>query len=439
MPRSSIAFVCQQCGHSSPKWMGQCPDCGSWNSFVETEVGQFKSKSKIGHSTSRAPILLSQIKKEDYSRRLSTKIAELDRVLGGGLVPGMVALVAGEPGIGKSTLLLQVANNIDGQVVYVAGEESSGQIANRAERIGAKGKNILVLEETDVDEILSQMSQMGHMGLMIVDSIQTLTTNDLTGGAGSIGQVRECAARLSSYCKRIGLPLLLVGHVNKEGSIAGPRVLEHMVDSVIWFEGDRREMLRVLRSIKNRFGATDEVGIFSMGQEGLFEVGNPSELFLGNTKGVPGSCTTTIIEGTRPLLLEVQALTASTKLAFPKRSASGMDLRRLEVIIAVLTRRVGLPLWEYDIYVNAVGGIKVAEPATDLAVALSIASSFYNKPLPSLVAIGEVGLLGEVREVVQLDRRVKEAKRLGFKTFVTSREAKTVIEAIKKYLSQTRG
>lgn len=416
--------------------------------MVETAVEKSKSKFKMG-AAQRAlpgggigPVKLSSIKGADYNRRISTKIAELDRVLGGGILPGMVALVAGEPGIGKSTLLLQIAGNTGGKVLYVAGEESAAQIANRAKRLGIRGDNITVLEETDADAVIGQIGRIGQIGLVIVDSIQTMTTADLTGTAGSIGQVKECANRLAFYSKRTGTPLFLVGHVTKEGAIAGPRVLEHLVDTVLWFEGERQDILRVLRAVKNRFGATDEVGIFSMEERGLVEVANPSKLFLGEAGlsaqagRVSGSVATPIIEGTRPLLVEIQALVSPTKLAFPKRSASGIDGRRLEIIIAVLARRVGLPLWEYDVFVNAAGGIKITEPAADLAIALALASAFYEKPVaPSTFAVGEVGLLGEIREVVYLERRIKEARRIGFRTPVTKREARTVGEAIRRYIS----
>lgn len=383
-------------------------------------------------------IKLSEITNPQYINRLSTKISELDRVVGGGIVPGMVTLIAGEPGIGKSTLLLQLANNILGKVIYVAGEESASQIANRASRLGVKNAEIDVLEDSDVDQIIASLSTGEEASLVIVDSIQTLTTHDLTGTAGSIGQVRECANRLTAYAKRVGIPLFIVGHVTKEGSIAGPRVLEHIVDTVLWFEGDRKDNLRIIRAVKNRFGPTDEVGIFSMEEKGLFEVTNPSKLFLGATDGkIPGSAVTSAMEGTRPLLVEIQALVAPTKLSFPKRSSSGIDPRRLEIIVAVLTRRVGLPLWDYDVFVNVAGGIKLIEPAADLALALAIASSFYNKPVSSTaVAIGEVGLLGEVREVSNRDKRAKEAKRLGFATTITHKEASTLSEAVKKFVLQ---
>lgn len=380
-------------------------------------------------------VQLTSIKKEVHSTRTSTKIVELDRVLGGGIVPGMVILLAGEPGIGKSTLLLQLADKLGtdrGKVIYVAGEESSVQIANRAERLGVKNSEIQVLEESDVDSLVASIPTDSR--LVIVDSIQTLTTTDLTGVPGSVGQVRECAGRLTSWAKSNNVPIFMVGHVTKEGTIAGPRVLEHMVDTVLWFEGERREALRIVRAVKNRFGPTDEVGIFSMESGGLIEVANPSNLFIGSAGKVSGSVVTVIMEGTRPVLVEVQALVVPTRLAFAKRSSSGVDARRLEIIIAVLSRRVGIPLGDYDVFVNVAGGIKIEEPGADLAVALAIASAFYDKPVESgSFAVGEVGLLGEIREVSQTERRIKEAKRLGFSYSITGKEISYVVDAVHKY------
>lgn len=435
MSRSTTNFVCQQCGNVEPKWAGQCPNCGEWNTLVETSVKQIRPISQISQI---GPIRLSSIKKSDYSRRISTKIGELDRVLGGGIVPGSVTLVAGEPGIGKSTLLLQVAGRVPSGTLYVAGEESAGQIASRAARLGVKGDGITVLEETDVDSLIGHISPISPISLIIIDSIQTLTTGDLSGGVGSVGQVRECASRLISFSKSTGIPLFMVGHVTKEGTIAGPRVLEHMVDTVLWFEGDRTSLLRILRAVKNRFGATDEVGIFSMEEKGLLEVSNPSKLFLSNPPAggnVAGSAPTVLIEGTRPMVVEVQALVVPTKLAFPKRIGYGIDGRRLELLVAVLQRRAGLPLWDYDIFVNAAGGIRITEPAADLAIALAIASAFHDKPVASgTVAAGEVGLLGEVREVLGLGKRIKEARRLGFKNTASAKEVKTIAQAIRKFV-----
>ncbi|MDO8504012.1 MAG: DNA repair protein RadA [bacterium] len=440
MAKDSPQFVCQQCGYDTPKWMGQCPSCGTWNSLVEMKFGKEpRSKSKSRSiSVLSEPVKLSAVKKEDYSKRFVTGIGELDRVLGGGIVPGMVTLVAGEPGIGKSTLLLQIASNFPKMVLYIAGEESSSQIAGRAARLGIQGQNITILEETDVDVVLEAIGQLDEpIGFLIVDSIQTMTTQDLSGGAGSIGQVRECAGRLASFAKRTGTPVFLVGHVTKDGSIAGPRVLEHIVDTVLWFEGERSDFLRILRAVKNRFGATDEVGIFSMNDKGLEEVANPSKFFLGEEQGVPGSATTVVLEGTRAVLVEIQALVVQTRLAFPKRMGQGIDTRRLELIVAVLIRRGGLPLWDYDILVKVTGGIEIRDPGADLAIALAIASSFKDKPLlPKTVAAGEVGLLGEIREVGQFEKRVKEARRLGFTNPITKRETRTISEAMRRFIAK---
>lgn len=451
MAKSSTEYVCQQCGYKSPRWMGQCPNCNTWNSLVETVVstgrGGSKGRERRTGVIGGAPVRLSDVKKEEYAKRTSTGIAELDRVLGGGIVPGMVTLIAGEPGIGKSTLLLQIADGLQttdysnkkavdssqSTVVYVAGEESATQIANRANRLGVKSTHILVIEETDIDSVIGSIPQ--NTSLVIVDSIQTMTTSDLTGTAGSVGQVRECAARLTSWAKRTHTPIFIVGHVTKEGTIAGPRVLEHTVDTVLWFEGERAEFLRVIRAVKNRFGATDEVGVFTMEEKGLTEVTNPASLFVGATTHISGSAVGVILEGSRPMLVEIQALVSPTKLAFPKRSASGVDARRLELIVAVLSRRVGIPLWDYDVFVNVTGGIRIVDPASDLAVALAIASAFRDKSLPKgAVSVGEVGLLGEIRDVLQRERRVKEARRLGYKIAISSKESRTVSEAVSKYL-----
>lgn len=363
-------------------------------------------------------------------------MSELDRVLGGGLVPGQVVLIAGEPGVGKSTLLLQLADKL-GNVLYVCGEESTGQIKVRAERLGVKSKSIDLLEETNTDSIVETVQSLkGNISAIIVDSIQTMTTDDLSGLAGSVGQVRECAFRFLKAAKSLKIPLFLVGHVTKEGTVAGPAVLAHIVDTVLWFEGDKTLTLRLLRAVKNRFGPTDEVGIFEMEDRGLISQDDPEKLFLTkDKKAVAGSVITSILQGTRPFLVEVQSLVVPTKMAFPKRVAQGIDSRRLELILAVLIRRCSLPLYDFDVFVNIAGGMKVTEPSADLAICLSIASAYYDKPVSAkTVAVGEVGLLGEIREVVSQDKRIKEAKRMGFTVQATSKEYRYVGEAIKSFL-----
>ncbi len=371
---------------------------------------------------------LSEIK-SSATKRISTKISELDRVLGGGLVSGQVVLIAGEPGIGKSTILLQLADNL-GNVLYICGEESVNQIKVRADRLGVKKSDISLLESTDVDFVVDSIESPTAI---IVDSIQTMTTSDLSGMAGSVGQVRECAFRLLKAAKEKNIPLFLVGHVTKEGTVAGPAVLAHIVDTVLWFEGDKTLTTRVLRAVKNRFGPTDEVGVFEMQDRGLLPVTDMEKTFLEKGKrNVSGSVVTSVMQGTRPLLVEIQALVVPTKLAIPRRVAQGIDSLRLQLLIAVLTRRCGLPLYEQDVFVNVAGGLKVTEPGSDLAICLAIASAYFDKPVSArTIAVGEVGLLGEVREVVAQDKRIKEAKRMGFTVPISSKEVKFVNQAIK--------
>ena len=430
-------YVCQQCGYESMGWLGKCPECGTWNSLVETVISTTKNeerKAKSGRSGTKAELVnLSDIK-SSATRRISTKISELDRVLGGGLVQGQVVLVAGEPGIGKSTLLLQLSNNL-GNVLYVCGEESVNQIKVRADRLGVKKSSIGLLEDTDADSVVDLIASQGEaLQAVIVDSIQTMTTSDLSGMAGSVGQVRECAFRLLKAAKEKNIPLFLVGHVTKEGTVAGPAVLAHIVDTVLWFEGDKTLTTRVLRAVKNRFGPTDEVGVFQMEDKGLIPVDNIEKAFLEkNQKAVSGSIVTSVMQGTRPLLVEIQALIVPTKLAIPRRVAQGIDSRRLELLLAVLTRRCGLPLYDSDVFVNVAGGLKVTEPASDLAICLAVASSYFDKPISGkTIAVGEVGLLGEIREVVAQDKRLREAKRMGFTIGISSKEAKYVSQAIKQ-------
>lgn len=438
MPKAISQFVCQQCGYSQTKWLGRCPSCGAWNSLVETVTKREEGKGRRGKEEIRG-IELWTIKTAELSR-ISTGISELDRVLGGGLVGGQAVLLAGEPGIGKSTLVSQVAqfiysNNKKKKVIYVSGEESAQQLKIRTKRLGLVGDGLLVVESTDTDAIVEFLEKESPL-LVIVDSIQTLTTSQLSGLAGSVGQVKESAGRLAALCKRLGLPLFLIGHVTKEGAIAGPAVLMHLVDTVLWFEGERSKSLRILRAIKNRFGATDEVGIFVMEENGLSPVINPSALFLSERqKLVPGSVPSVILQGLRPVVVEVQSLVVPTKLPYPRRASQGQDARRVELLVAVLTRRAGLPLANFDVFVNVAGGVNIREPGADLAVCLAIASSFANKPLVSdTAAVGEVGLLGEVREVTSQKKRVSEAKRLGFKKIVTADEVRAVGEAIRKYI-----
>ena len=434
MSQSSI-FVCQQCGNEYSKWMGKCTACNSWNSLVETVVSIGTRQQGLGNSKTKvSSVNLSEVKVNKNSR-ISTKISELDRVLGGGLVTGQVVLLAGEPGIGKSTILLQLSD-ILAKVLYVAGEESAQQIGIRAQRLGIRSKKIEVLEETNVDEVVVAIEQSSNLAMIVVDSIQTMYTSDLTGLSGSVGQVRECAFRLLKIAKSKGIPLFIVGHVTKEGTVAGPAVLAHIVDTVLWFEGDKTLTLRMLRAYKNRFGPTDEVGIFTMEDKGLISVTSAEKIFLSkDTKAVSGSCVTSILEGTRPILVEIQSLVVPTKLAFPKRISQGFDSRRLELMLAILQKRCGIPLGEFDVFVNVVGGVTIKDPGADLAVCLSIASNYFDKTLPNkLVAVGEVDLLGEIRQAVSQDRRLKEARRVGFSLVASNIESKYLNQAISKYL-----
>lgn len=394
-------------------------------------------------SASQGQIFRLQDMRIDEKRRIKTGEVELDNVLGGGLVAGMVVLVAGEPGIGKSTLLTQVALqysklNAQCSILYVCGEESASQVALRIKRLGVSNQrldDLFLLESADVDDIVNKIGEI-KPGLVIVDSIQSLQTADLTGVAGSVGQVRECTQRLALSVKRLGIPLFIVGHVTKEGTIAGPRVLEHVVDTVLWFEGERTQNLRIVRAVKNRFGPTDEVAIFEMTEKGLVGIDNPSKLLLAErVKEVPGSVVSVVLEGTRPILLEIQALVTSSGLPIPRRVATGIDMSRLQMLVAVLTARAGLILGNSDVFVNVTGGVRLVDRGTDLAICLAIASSFLNKGLPAdIAAVGEVGLLGEVRKVQGLEKRVKEAKKLGYRV-ASAESGKSVAMAIKKLLN----
>ncbi len=445
MAKAHSQFVCQQCGYSQVGWAGKCPNCDSWGSLVETIVSEKPTTSGKHYKTGSKPISLTSIPSKKVSR-ISTMITELDRVLGGGLVGGQVVLIAGEPGIGKSTILLQLADKL-GETLYVSGEESVTQVKIRADRLGIKNKTIKFLEETDADAIIETIEQLAishkqslalraQLSAIIIDSIQTMATDDLTGLAGSVGQVRECASRLLRIAKSLNIPLFMVGHVTKEGTVAGPAVLAHIVDTVLWFEGDKSLTLRLLRAVKNRFGATDEVGIFEMEDKGLIGLSSPEKIFLTKSrKEVPGCIVSSVLQGTRPILVEIQSLVVPTKMAFPKRVAQGIDSKRFELLLAVVSRRCGLPLYEYDCFVNVAGGIIVREPAVDLAICLSLASAFMDKPLPKeAIAVGEIGLIGEIREVVAQEKRIREARRLGFTRPISSEEVKFLGEAIRRFL-----
>ncbi len=414
MNKSRVVFVCQQCGKESPKWMGRCPGCQEWNSFVEKVV---TTTSKLV-SLANQPQELSQVV-APTEERLPLQLAEFNRVLGGGLVPGSLVLIGGEPGIGKSTLLLQVSAMLAqarGSVIYVSGEETLYQTKLRAERLGVEGERLYLLSETNLDVILSQIEKLNPC-LVVVDSIQAVCIPELETAPGSITQVRECTLRLMHWAKPSQVPVFITGHVTKDGAIAGPRVLEHIVDCVLYLEGEPFSAYRLLRSVKNRFGSTNEVGIFEMQERGLVEVKNPSQVFLSQRLGETiGSAVVPTLEGSRPLLVEIQALTNATSFGLPRRTANGVDFNRLLIIAAVLSRRLGLRLGNQDIIVNATGGMRVGEPAADLAIALAISSSFRDVGVdPELVAMGEIGLSGELRAVSQLDRRIDEAARLGFK------------------------
>ncbi len=432
MAKSISQFVCQQCGYAQSQWAGKCPNCGEWNSLVESREVLGAGKNVRRQMGSGKVWKLSEVSVMEKAR-VQTGEVELDNVLGGGLVSGMVVLVAGEPGIGKSTLMTQVALNLSGQILYICGEESPSQVALRAKRLGKKGE-LLLYESTDVDAIVNKISEVKPAGV-VVDSVQMLTTEDLTGVAGSVGQVRECASRIAEIAKREGIPVFLVGHVTKEGTIAGPRVLEHLVDTVLWFEGERGQALRLVRAVKNRFGPTDEVGVFEMGEGGLVGVDNPSKYLLSErVENVPGSVVSVVLEGRRPILAEIQALTAPSQLAVPRRVATGIDSARMQMLVAVLTQRANIHLESVDIFVNVTGGIKLADRGVDLAICLAIASAFLNKSLPAdIAAVGEVGLLGEVRKVGGLERRVKEAKKLGYRV-ASAESGKNVAAAINKLL-----
>ena len=418
-------FFCQNCGHEESKWLGQCPACKEWNTFVEEKVTVPKAgnASALGPAGGAAPqpVLLTSVDTDD-DERIRTGIGELDRVLGGGIVQGSLVLVGGDPGIGKSTLLLQVCQKLSAmgkKILYISGEESLKQIKLRADRMGTFSENLYLLCETNLELIRSSIERQ-KPDMAVIDSIQTMYNEEVSSAPGSVSQVRESTNVLLQLAKGLNIAIFIVGHVTKEGTVAGPRVLEHMVDTVLYFEGDRHVSYRILRGVKNRFGSTNEIGVFEMRREGLVEVENPSEYMLsGRPENASGSVVACAMEGTRPILMEIQALVCHSNFGMPRRTAAGLDYNRVNLLMAVLEKRAGLPLSSYDAYVNIAGGIRMNEPASDLGIVMAIASSYKNKPVPEdTIVFGEVGLSGEVRAVTMPEQRVAEAKKLGFKVCI---------------------
>jgi DNA repair protein RadA/Sms len=417
MKKIRTAFFCQNCGFQSPKWIGKCPACGEWNRFVEEEVREFEAAMPAELQFNESPLSIDAIE-ADEKERISSGFQEVDRVLGGGIVGGSAVLVGGDPGIGKSTLLLQMMDNLakeNRKVLYISGEESAKQIKLRGQRIGATSNNLLILVEVSLENILKYIREIKPTAV-VVDSIQTIYSSALSSAPGSVGQVREASERLIIQSKKTGIPVFLIGHVTKDGSIAGPKVLEHMVDTVLYFEGDSGHSYRIIRGIKNRYGPTNEIGVFEMRERGLIEVSNPSEYFLAERpEGTAGSVVVPSMEGTRPILVEIQALVTPTSFGMPRRTAIGVDYNRVSLLVAVLDKVCGLHLGNHDIFVNVAGGVKLDEPAVDLGIVSSIASSFLDRPIDSgTVVFGEIGLTGEVRGINQMEVRIKEAARMGF-------------------------
>ena len=427
MAKNQIVYVCSQCGNESPKWLGKCPACGSWNTYYEEKIIKEKGNAERKNVTSQI-VKLSEVPKSEGKERVKTGYDELDRVLGGGLVPGSLILLGGEPGIGKSTLILQICDKVkfdSGLTLYISGEESGTQISLRAERLNIHNDNIMFLGEANI-ELIEEAIDDKKPAFIIIDSIQTMYSSDIPAAPGSVSQVREITAKIMKICKQKGITTVIIGHVTKDGTIAGPRVLEHMVDTVLYLEGERYFSYRMLRGVKNRFGSTNEVGLFEMREEGMVEVTNPSELLISERDGNPsGSVIVATLEGTRSMLIELQALVARTAFGLPRRTGQGVDYNRIVLIIAVLEKKLGVQLSDQDAYVNVVGGMKLDEPAADLGIALAVVSSFKNIPLPKdLVAIGEIGLTGEVRVVNSIEKRIKEAEKLGFKTCLIPQNSK---------------
>ncbi len=432
MAKSKTVFVCNNCGYESAKWLGKCPACNEWNSFYEEKIakttdGAFSTDKK---TKSAKPSSLNSIEGKEATRT-STGVNELDRVLGGGIVKGSLILLGGEPGIGKSTLILQICDKMqgEGKVLYVSGEESAEQIKIRADRLGINNEDIMFLGETDIDIITQAIEEMNPK-LVIIDSIQTMYSDEITSAAGTVSQVREITARIMKICKGQAITTIIIGHVTKEGNIAGPRVLEHMVDTVLYLEGERYFSYRILRGVKNRFGSTNEVGMFEMQDKGMVEITNPSSILISEREDNPsGSIIVATLEGTRPLLIELQALTTPTVFGMPRRTANGIDYNRLTLLMAVLEKKAKMNLSSQDVYMNVVSGIKIAEPAIDLGIILAVASSFKNISIPvDVVAIGEVGLTGEVRSVNMIEKRLKEAEKLGFKKCIIPENNKKLLK-----------
>ncbi|MDD5291955.1 MAG: DNA repair protein RadA [Candidatus Omnitrophica bacterium] len=435
MPKTKTIFTCQNCGAQSPKWLGKCPDCNSWSSFVEEDVVPERSMRFEVGTVQEHPVLLNrvEIKKEP---RWETGIKELDRVLGGGVVIGSVVLIGGDPGIGKSTLSLQMSSNLSKEhtVLYVSGEESTIQTKMRANRLSsATGDNFYIVNLVSLEGIFEAIKKIGAE-IVIIDSIQVIYTPEVTSSPGSVSQVRECAGMLTKFAKQNGVSMFIIGHVTKEGTIAGPRVLEHIVDTVLYFEGDRFSNYRMLRAVKNRFGSTNEVGVFEMSGRGLIEVANPSEYFLSErTNNISGSVIFSTMEGTRPLLVEIQSLVSKAGFGMVRRKTQGIDFNRINLLVAVLEKRIGLKLEDKDVFVNIVGGISISDPAADLAITTAITSSFYDKAIPKdLIILGEVGLGGEIRSVTSLSLRLKESVKLGFKKAIipqgNTKDAKETVD-----------
>ena len=428
--KAKTIFVCNECGYESAKWMGKCPACNSWNTFFEEKISTKVESGKREKKIQEAPKPLNSFVGQD-AQRTSTGYAELDRVLGGGLVKGSLVLVGGEPGIGKSTLILQLCDKVkgEGKVLYVSGEESAEQIKLRADRLNIKNDDILFLGETDID-IIDQNIEELNPKLVIIDSMQTMYSEEISSAPGSVSQVREITSRIMKICKSRKITTIIIGHVTKDGNIAGPRVLEHMVDTVLYIEGERYFSYRMIRGVKNRFGSTNEVGMFEMQEKGMVEITNPSSILISEREDNPsGSVVVATVEGTRPLLVELQALVTQSVFGLPRRTANGIDYNRLTLLVAGMEKKAGFMLGNQDVYLNVVGGIKVNEPALDLGIILATASSFKNVSIPKgVIALGEVGLTGEVRTINMMEKRLKEAERLGFKKCIIPENNKKLLK-----------